>query len=128
MNTHNTNQLPMTMKGDFVSLIKQNPNILSQKNPRLQVTNATCDLNQIINNDTTEEELNSEEVNDEMDNLNNNFVIDKNKVLTKVIRNCDKDLYAAQKPFRVKKDKWYSVSIPLNNNNEAKWEFLNNIK
>ena len=127
VNTHNTNQLPMTMKGDFVSLIEQNPKILQQKNPRIQVTNATCDLNQIINNENTEDELNSEEVNNEIEKLNNNFIIDKNKVLTKVIQNCDKDLYAAQRPFRVKKDQWYSVSIPLNDN-EAKWEFLNNIK
>ena len=127
LNTHNTNQLPMTMKGDFVSLIENNPKILSQKNPRIQVTNATCDLNQIINNENTEDELNTEEVNDEIDKLNNNFVLDKNKVLSKVIKNCDKDLYASQKPFRAKKDQWYSVSIPLNDN-EAKWEFLNNIK
>ena len=115
------------MKGDFVSLIEQNPKILAQKNPRIQVTNATCDLNQIMNNENTEDELNSEEVNYEMDKLNNNFVIDKNKVLSKVIKNCDKDLYASQKPFKTKKDQWYSVSIPLNDN-EAKWEFLNNIK
>ena len=127
LNTHNTNQLPMTMKGDFVSLIENNPKILSQKNPRIQVTNATCDLNQIINNENTEDELNTEEVNDEIDKLNNNFVLDKNRVLSKVIKNCDKDLYASQKPFRAKKDQWYSVSIPLNDN-EAKWEFLNNIK
>ena len=127
LNTHNTNQLPMTMKGDFVSLIEQNPKILTQKNPRIQVTNATCDLKEIINNENTDEELNSEEVNYEMDKLNNNFVIDKNKVLSKVIKNCDKDLYASQRPFRAKKDQWYSVSIPLNDN-EAKWEFLNNIK
>ena len=127
LNTNNTNQMPMTMKGDFVSLIEQNPKILAQKNPRIQVTNATCDLNQIMNNENTEDELNSEEVNYEMDKLNNNFVIDKNKVLSKVIKNCDKDLYASQKPFKTKKDQWYSVSIPLNDN-EAKWEFLNNIK
>ena len=126
--TNNANQLPMTMKGDFVSLIEQNPKILAQKNPRIQVTNATCDLNQIINNENTEDEINSEEVNYEIDKLNKNFVIDKNsKVLTKVIQNCDKDLYASQKPFKTKKDQWYSVSIPLNDN-EAKWEFLNNIK
>ncbi len=127
INTHNTNQLPMTMKGDFLSLIEKNPKILRQKNPRIQVTNSTCDLNQILNNETTEDELNSEEVNYEMEKLSNNFIIDKSKVLTKVIKNCDKDLYAAQRPFKVKKDQWYSVSIPLNNN-EAKWEFLNNIK
>jgi len=125
--THNTNQLPMTMKGDFLSLIEKNPKILRQKNPRIQVTNATCDLDQIMNNETTEDELNSEEVDYEMEKLNNNFVINKSRVLSRVIKNCDKDLYAAQRPFKVKKDQWYSVSIPLNDN-EAKWEFLNNIK
>jgi hypothetical protein len=128
VNTHNTNQLPMTMRGDFLSLIEKNPKILRQKNPRIQVTNATCDLDQIMNNETTEEdELNSEEIDYEMEKLNNNFIINKSKVLSKVIKNCDKDLYAAQRPFKVKKDQWYSVSIPLSDN-EAKWEFLNNIK
>ena len=127
VNTHNTNQLPMTMRGDFLSLIEKNPKILRQKNPRIQVTNATCDLDQIINNETTEDELNSEEVDYEMEKLNNDFVINKSRVLSKVIKNCDKDLYAAQRPFKVKKDQWYSVSIPLSDN-EAKWEFLNNIK
>ena len=128
MTTHNTNQLPMTLKGDFLSLIEKNPKLLEQKNARIQVTNATCDLNQIMDNEYTEDELNSEEVNYEMEKLsNNNFVFDKSKVLTKVIQNCDKDLYAAQRPFRVKKDKYYSVSIPLNDN-EAKWEFINNIQ
>ena len=128
-NTNSYNQLPMTMKGDFVSLIEQNPKILTQKNPRIQVTNATCDLNQIINNDNNndEDELNDEEINTEINKLNNNYIIDKNKVLNKVIQNCDQDLYANQKPFHSKKDKWFSVSIPLNDN-EAKWEFLNNIK
>ena len=127
MTTHNTNQLPMTLKGDFLSLIENNPKLLSQKNPRIQVTNATCNLEQIINNEYTEGDLNPEEVNYDMDKLNNNFVIDKRQALTKVIENCDKDLYAAQKPFRVKKDPYYSVTIPLNDN-EAKWEFLNNIQ
>ena len=126
VNTHNTNQLPMTMKGDFISLIQKNPKLLAQKNPRIQVTNATCDLNEIVYSETTEDELISDQ--NKYDNKkNNNFNIDRNKVLSKVIKNCDKDLYAAQKPFRVKKDQWYSVSIPLKNN-EARWEFLNNIK
>jgi hypothetical protein len=126
--THNTNQLPMTLKGDFLSLIEKNPKLLSQKNARIQVTNATCDLNQIMNDENSENDLNSEEVDFEVENIkNNNFVIDKSKVLTKVIQNCDKDLYAAQRPFRVKKDKYYSVSIPLKDN-EAKWEFLNHIQ
>ena len=127
LNTHNTNHLPMTMKGDFISLLEQNPKILYQKNPRIQVTNATCELNQIINNENTEDDLKQEEVNDEMDKLNKNYIINKNRVLTKVIKNCDKDLYASQKPFKAKKDQWYSVSIPLSDN-EAKWEFLNNIR
>ena len=126
-NNNNANQLPMTMKGDFVSLIEQNPKILSQKNPRIQVTNATCDLNQIINKNNDEDGLNDQEINDEIDKLQDNYIIDKNRVLNKVIQNCDKDLYATQKPFNSKKDKWFSVSIPLNDN-EAKWEFLNNIK
>ena len=122
------NQLPMTMKGDFVSLIEQNPNILAQKNPRIQVTNATCDLKQIMNNGNKGvDDLNDEEVNQEIDKLENNYIMDKNKVLNKVIQNCDEDLYATQKPYDSKKDQWYSVSIPLNDN-EAKWEFLNNIK
>ena len=127
INSYNKNILPMKMKGDFLSLIEQNPKILEQKNPRIQVTNATCDLDQIINNENTDNELDQEEIDDEIEKLNDNFIINKNKVLSKVIKNCDKDLYEAQKPFRVKKDKWYSVGIPLNNN-EAKWEFLNNIK
>jgi len=126
--THNTNQLPMTLKGDFMSLIEKNPKILSQKNARIQVTNATCDLEQIMDDEDSENDLNSEEFDFEVEHLkNNDFVIDKSKVLTKVIQNCDKDLYAAQRPFRVKKDKYYSVSIPLNDN-EAKWEFLNHIQ
>ena len=124
-NSNNTNQLPMTMKGDFISLIQKNPKILTQKNPRIQVTNATCDLNEIVYSETTEDELITEQ--NKYGNNKNNFNIDRNKVLSKVIKNCDKDLYAAQKPFRVKKDQWYSVSIPLKNN-EARWEFLNNIK
>ena len=124
---NNTNQLPMTMKGDFVSLIEQNPKILSQKNPRIQVTNSTCDLKQIINEHSNERSLNGEEINNEINNLNNNYILDKNKVLNKVVQNCDQDLYSTNKNPNSKNDQWYSVSIPLNDN-EAKWEFLNNIK
>ena len=83
----------MKMKGDFLSLIEQNPKILEQKNPRIQVTNATCDLDQIINNENTDNELDQEEIDDEIEKLNDNFIINKNKVLSKVIKNCDKDLY-----------------------------------
>ena len=121
------NQLPMTMKGDFVSLIEQNPKIMNQKNPRIQVTNAAVDLSQIINDDNNDNELNTETINDEIDKLENSYLINENKVLNKVIQNCDKDVYSSRKPFYSKKDQWYSVSIPLKDN-EAKWEFLNNIR
>ena len=118
----------MKMKGDFINLIEQNPKILEQKNPRIQVTNATCNLAQIINNDENEDnDLTQEEIANEIEKLNDNFIIDKNKVLSRVIKNCDKDLYAAQATFKTKKDKYYSVGIPLNNN-EAKWEFLGDIR
>ena len=128
INSYNKNILPMKMKGDFINLIEQNPKILEQKNPRIQVTNATCNLAQIINNDENEDnDLTQEEIANEIEKLNDNFIIDKNKVLSRVIKNCDKDLYAAQATFKTKKDKYYSVGIPLNNN-EAKWEFLGDIR
>ena len=128
INTHITNKLPMTMKGDFISLIEDNPKILNQKNPRIQVTNATCELDSIIDEDNVEEdEMDPEEINTEITKLKSNFNITKNKIITKVIQNCDHDLYASRRPFKAKKSQWYSVSIPLNQN-EAKWEFLNNIK
>ena len=128
VNTHITNQLPMTMKGDFISLIEENPKILKQKNPRIQVTNATCELDQIIDEDKDlDEDFSPEEIDNEITKLKSNYNISKNKIITKVIQNCDHDLYAAQKPYKTKKSPWYSVSIPLNEN-EAKWEFLNNIQ
>ena len=40
--------------------------------------------------------------------MNNN-----NKVLSNIVQKCDYDLYANQKS-KSKKDKWYSMSIPLN--------------
>jgi hypothetical protein len=54
-----------------------------------------------MNNDNVE---NYVYVNNEEDKFNNNFFIDKNKILSKVIQNSDKDLYASQKPFRDKND------------------------
>ena len=128
VSTHITNQLPMTMKGDFISLIEENPKILKQKNPRIQVTNATCELEQIIDEDKDlDEDFGPEEIDTEITKLKSNYNISKNKIITKVIQNCDHDLYASKKPFKSKKSPWYSVSIPLNEN-EAKWEFLNNIQ
>ena len=128
INTHITNKLPMTMKGDFISLIAKTPKILKQKNPRLQVTNATCGLNQIIDEDLGDNEnLDSEEIDNEMIKLRYNYNITKNKIISKVIHSCDSDLYSNQNPYKAKKSQWYSVSVPLNEN-QAKWEFLNNIQ
>jgi hypothetical protein len=45
---------------------------LTQKNSRIQVTNATCDLNQNKNI-----ELNSETINDEIEKLENRILMDK---------------------------------------------------
>jgi hypothetical protein len=77
-----------------------------------------------MNNDNVE---NYVYVNNEEDKFNNNFFIDKNEILSKVMQNSDKDLYASQKPFRAKNDQWYSVSIPLNIK-EAKWDFIKDKK
>jgi len=52
---HNPNELPMTMKGDFVSSLENNLKIMAQKKPRIQVTNAAYDLNQIMNNHNVED-------------------------------------------------------------------------
>ena len=94
------NQIPNMMKGDFDTFIEKNPKILEKKNPRIQVTRATCDLTNIINNGNINININA-----------NN--IDDNKFLEKIVKNCDHDLYANQKS-QSKKDKWYSMTIPLN--------------
>ena len=36
----------MKMKGNFRQLIENNPEILNEKNPRIQVTNVTCEVEQ----------------------------------------------------------------------------------
>ena len=40
----------MKMKGDFRQLIEKNHEILNEKNPRIQVTNATCEAEQFGEN------------------------------------------------------------------------------
>ena len=40
------NKYPMKMKGDFRQLIEKNPEILNEKNPRIQITNSTCEVEQ----------------------------------------------------------------------------------
>ena len=88
------NQIPNMMKGDFENFIERNPKIFEKKNPRIQVTRSTCDLSNIYNNGII--------------NINND-----DKYLSKIVKKCDYDLYANQKS-KSKKDKWYSMSIPIN--------------
>ena len=84
------NKIPNVMKGDFDNFIENNPNILCNKNPRIQITSSTYDI-------------------DELNNVDNN----KYDINNKIIQKCDYDLYANQKS-KSKRDKWYSMSIPLN--------------
>ena len=91
------NQIPNMMKGDFGNFLENNPKIFKKKNPRIQITRSTCDINNIYNNS----------------NLNNDLILNNNKVLSNIVKNCDYDLYANQQS-KSKKDKWYSMSIPLN--------------
>ena len=120
-----TNKYPMKMKGDFRKLIEKNPDILKQKNPRIQITNATCELEQFEERDNI---LNVNDIN--LLKLNPNLNIKnkkKNKDLTEVVNNCDKDIYDSQEPYDTQQQRWISMSIPLKND-VAKWEFLNAIK
>ena len=97
MDIYKINQIPNMMKGDFGTFLENNPKIFIKKNPRIQITRSTCDLNNIINNP----------------NLNSDLILNNNNVLSKIVKNCDYDLYANQQS-KSKKDKWYSMSIPLN--------------
>ena len=115
------NKYPMTMKGDFSKLIEKNPDILKQKNPRIQVTNATCDLGQF-----NERDLNYIRYNNPYMDKKLKKQLKKNE-LTKIVQSCDKDIYQSQKPYETQKQKWISMSIPLKND-VAKWEFLNGVK
>ena len=92
------------MKGDFGNFLENNPKIFRKKNPRIQVTRSTCDLSNEINNNP---------------NINNDIIINNNKVLSRIVKKCDYDLYANQKS-KSKRDKWYSMSIPLNHINQVK--------
>ena len=84
------NKIPNVMKGYFDNFIENNPNILYNKNPRIQITSSTYDI-------------------DELNNVDNN----KYDINNTIIQKCDYDLYANQKS-KSKRDKWYSMSIPLN--------------
>ena len=106
---NNEEKNPMKMRGDFSKLIQKNIEILNQKNARIQVTNATFELEQ--------EEKSNKEINDKL----------KKNTLKSILLNCDKDIYKSQAPFESEKNKWISMSIPLKDDS-AKWEFLNGLK
>ena len=123
-----TNKYPMKMKGDFGKLISKNKDLLKKANPRIQITNAKCELEQFSPQDIKNTNIN----NINILNLNPNISINMNhnikkKDLKKVISNCDKDIYQQHKDYEKENQRWISMSIPLDND-MANWEFLNSIK
>jgi hypothetical protein len=125
---HLNKKYPMKMKGDFRKLIEKNPEILKEKNPRIQVTNATCELEQFEErerNNIYRNDINLMKINPNINVKNKNK--NKKKDLTKIVYNCDRDIYESQEPYEAQKQRWISMSIPLNND-KAKWEFLNGVK
>ena len=121
---------PMKMKGDFRKLIEKNSDLLKNKNPRIQITNATCELDQF--SPRTKSKTNVNNIN--ILNLNPNININvknknyKKKDLKKVVKNCDKDIYEPNKDYLREKQRWISMSIPLDDNDSTKWEFLDSVK
>ena len=124
------NKYPMKMKGDFRELIEKNKDLLKNKNPRIQITNATCELEQFSEKSKKDNKTNINNIN--ILNLNPNININMNKIykekdLKKVVRNCDKDIYEPNKDYDKEQQRWISMSIPLDND-MADWEFLNSVK
>ena len=124
------NMHPMKMKGHFRELIDKNKDLLKNINPRIQITNATCELEQFSdkskkNNGTNINNINILNLNPNINiNMNKNY---KKKDLKNVVRNCDKDIYEPNKDYDKEKQRWISMSIPLDND-MANWEFLNTVK
>ena len=118
LNINNVNNLPININNDFSRLIEKNPKLLSQKNPRIQITNATCELNDlpIENLDIIAEEPHIP---------GNTYILDKNKILSRIKENCDRDLYA---PKKRKNEKYYSVSIPINEKDNNLRKTINSIR
>ena len=122
------NKYPMKMKGDFRQLIVKNKDLLQNLNPRIQITNATCELEQFSLTDNSKPN-NINNIN--ILNLNPNISINmtkkyKKKDLKNVINNCDKDIYKPNNNNVGEKQRWISMSIPLDNDN-ANWNFLNSV-
>ena len=120
------NKFPMKMKGDFRKLIEKNPDILKQKNPRIQITNATCELEQFEERNKNAAYLKNLNLLKINPNMNIKYK-KKQKDLRKVVNNCDRDIYESQIPYETQQQRWISMSIPLKND-VAKWEFLNAVK
>ena len=123
------NKYPMKMKGDFRQLIVKNKDLLQKLNPRIQITNATCELEQFSLTDNSNPKNNINNIN--ILNLNPNISINmsksyKKKDLKKVINNCDKDIYKPNNNIEGEKQRWISMSIPLDND-MANWNFLNSV-
>ena len=125
----------MKMKGDFTSLISKNENLSNLKNPRIQVTNATCNLHQILQNiqknsvkhDPNKFIFSDSDISDLFENTNNST---KN-ILKNVVENCDNDLYGEHRKYNIPKEKWVSMSTPLNNKSNIvrnKWKISDNIE
>ena len=122
------NKYPMRMSGDFRQLIDKNKDLLKNANPRIQITNAKCELDQFSPQDRKNTNIN----NINILNLNPNISINMNhnykkKDLKKVVRNCDKDIYQQHEDYEKEKQRWISMSIPLDDD-MANWEFLNSVK
>ena len=122
-----TNKNPMKMKGDFRQLIIKNKDLLKKVNPRIQITNATCELEQFSPTDNSKTSIN----NINILNLNPNISINmsknyKKKDLKNVISNCDNDIYKPNFDNENEKQRWISMSIPLDND-MANWNFLNSV-
>ena len=89
---------------NYEMLLKKRTNdmILKNKNPRIQITNATCELEQFSPPDTSKTNTNINNIN--ILNLNPNISINMNKTykkkdLKKVVKNCDKDIYQPNKDY-----------------------------
>ena len=124
------NKYPMKMKGDFSELIEKNKDLLKNINPRIQITNATCELEQFSersdkNNNTKINNINILSLNPNINiNMNKSY---KKKDLKKVVKNCDKDIYEPNRDYEKEQQRWISMSIPLEND-MANWDFLNSVQ
>ena len=124
------NKYPMKMKGDFRKLIETNKDLFKTRNPRIQITNATCELEQFSPLVNTDPNNNINKIN--LLNLDPNISINMNKNYKKkdlknVVNNCDKDIYEQKMDYEKEKQRWISMSIPLDND-MANWEFLDSLK